>query len=101
MNHKAIGQYEVSEMGIERIIDVSENGVYISELIIPKEIIVEAYKRFIKEDSPQGEWIYKQYGGYPEQGDWYCSECDTEYNYGRGKAKFCPNCGAKMRKEQE
>lgn len=53
------------------------------------------------EDKPQGEWIYKQYGGYSEQGDWYCSECGFKYNYGQGKAKYCPNCGCRMVEPQE
>ena len=43
---------------------------------------------------PQGEWIEK----YCELFRYYCSIC------GRGadiKGRFCPNCGASMRKEGE
>lgn len=43
-----------------------------------------------------GHWIYKQYGGYPEQGDWYCSKCDYKFNFGHGYAEYCPKCGCKM-----
>lgn len=45
-----------------------------------------------------GHWIYKQYGSYPEQGDYHCSECDGIDN--RIPA-YCPNCGTKMVDPQE
>lgn len=48
--------------------------------------------------SKMGRWIYKQYGDYPEQGDYHCSECDGIDN--RIPA-YCPNCGAKMDEPQE
>lgn len=44
----------------------------------------------------KGHWVYKIYGGFHEQGNWYCSHCDYQYNYGNGHAKFCPKCGCKM-----
>lgn len=43
-----------------------------------------------------GHWIYKIYGGFHEQGDWYCSHCDYQFNYGNGHAKHCPECGYEM-----
>lgn len=43
-----------------------------------------------------GHWIYKIYGGFHEQGNWYCSHCDYQFNYGDGHAKFCPECGYEM-----
>ena len=43
-----------------------------------------------------GHWIYKIHGGFHEQGDWYCSHCDYQFNYGNGHAEFCPKCGHKM-----
>lgn len=43
-----------------------------------------------------GHWVYKIYGGFHEQGDWYCSHCDYRYNYGEGHAKYCPECGYEM-----
>ena len=41
-------------------------------------------------------WVYKIYGGFHEQGDWYCSHCDYQFNYGNGHAKHCPECGYEM-----
>ena len=46
-------------------------------------------------------WVYKIYGGFHEQGDWYCSHCDYQYNYGKGHAKFCPECGYEMSEPSE
>ena len=43
-----------------------------------------------------GHWVYKIYGGFHEQGDWYCSHCDYQFNYGNGHAKHCPECGYEM-----
>ena len=43
-----------------------------------------------------GNWVYKIYGGFHEQGDWYCSHCDYQFNYGNGHAEYCPKCGFKM-----
>lgn len=41
-------------------------------------------------------WVYKIYGGFHEQGDWYCSHCDYQFNYRNGHAKYCPECGYEM-----
>lgn len=43
-----------------------------------------------------GHWIYRIYGEFHEQGDWYCSKCDYPFNYGYGHAEYCPKCGCKM-----
>ena len=43
------GQILVSERGIEKIIQPTKMG-YISELILPKEVFVEAYKKYIEEE---------------------------------------------------
>ena len=43
-----------------------------------------------------GHWVYKIYGGFHEQGDWYCSKCDYPFNYGYGHAEYCPKCGCEM-----
>ena len=42
---------------------------------------------------PHGKWIICSDGYYP-----YCSECKEEPK-GGNMTKFCPNCGAKMDKE--
>lgn len=59
----------------------------------------EAYRMGIKvlEQEPKtGRWVYRIYGGFHEQGDWYCSHCDYQFNYGNGHAKYCPECGYEM-----
>lgn len=43
-----------------------------------------------------GHWIYKQYDGYQECGDYHCSECDKIDN--RTPA-YCPHCGCAMVEE--
>lgn len=40
---------------------------------------------------PKGKWISLE----PEIGLYGCSEC--EYKIIRGKANYCPNCGARMK----
>ena len=45
-----------------------------------------------------GHWIYKQYDGYPECGNWHCSECDEIDNR---TSAYCPNCGTKMESEDK
>lgn len=70
--------------------------------IIGADYMLQRFLDVLKTElEPQGEWIYKQYGGYSEQGDWCCSECGFKYNYGQGKAKYCPNCGCRMVEPQE
>ena len=46
-----------------------------------------------------GEWIHpREYGlNLPEH---YCSECRA-WEYSDVESKFCPNCGAKMDKDNE
>lgn len=49
---------------------------------------------------PRAEWIYVQYDGNPEIGNYHCSNCrwikpkDVEMDY-------CGNCGADMHKRKE
>lgn len=45
---KKHGDYEISSRGIERIIKVDDGG-YTTELIMPKEIFIKAYKKWILE----------------------------------------------------
>ena len=60
----------------------------------------EHYVEYIKNLSPAqpktGHWIYRIYGEFHEQGDWYCSKCDYPFNYGYGHAEYCPKCGCEM-----
>ena len=50
MMHRAIGGIEVTDKGIERVIDVGDYGTYTTELILPKEAFIEAYQKYIKTD---------------------------------------------------
>ena len=45
-----------------------------------------------------GHWIYKRYGGYPEQGNYHCSECDKIDNR---IPTYCPHCWCAMIDSQE
>ena len=52
-------------------------------------------------DRPTGEWIEKIIKGDSvwTQHRYYCSVCGGWNTY--GKSDYCPNCGAKMRGEEE
>ena len=57
----------------------------------------------IQPERAKGEWIntnpeYKN-GFY--NNSYYCSECHDYYTTSPYEMKFCPNCGADMRGEQE
>jgi len=88
------------------------------ELLIPvceindkeqlNELVEKAKQEVLASIRPQGEWIYtdkedkeKGYGGY-------CSVCKCDMPIGMNdwkqeyyESKFCPNCGAYMRGEEE
>lgn len=49
-NNKNVGDFEVTDSGIARIIKLEDYGGYISEIIIPKEAFVEAYNKYICEE---------------------------------------------------
>lgn len=42
-------QYEVTELGIEQVIRTNDDGTYFSKVLLPKEIIVEAFDKYIIE----------------------------------------------------
>ena len=46
----------------------------------------------------EGEWIWTENGEADCEKYWVCSVC-KEHEF--VKTKYCPNCGAKMRKEGE
>lgn len=52
-------------------------------------------------DRPTGEWVKRQIIGYVSFA--YCSECGEPIIHGRTSPlwSYCPNCGAKMRGEEE
>ena len=47
MKEYEIGEIIATNRGIERVIDVGDRGLCTSELIIPKEIFIECYKKWI------------------------------------------------------
>jgi hypothetical protein len=67
--------------------------------------LLNALKGYRKVES--GEWIAKPQEFYIDTTDWMCSVCKEEFSpidmvqdeFFR-MMKFCPNCGADMRKEQ-
>ena len=52
----------------------------------------EATQQLIR---PTGEWVYNQYNGNANIGNWHCSNCGE---ISCCKGNFCPDCGAKMQK---
>ena len=79
----------------DNFIDPEDAGLTIKgEYWLAREVLA-----IIEGTEPKtGQWIYKQYGGYPEQGNYHCSECDKIDNH---IPTYCPNCGAKMVEPQE
>ena len=45
------------------------------------------------------KWIFYSKASIGGHNVWMCSECDTSYNYVECM-NYCPNCGAKMDKEE-
>ena len=68
---------------------------------------VEALKmaiRALQNERPQGEWIYNQYDGNPNIGNWHCSECRhivTGMYISKPEDNFCSYCGADMRGDND
>ena len=51
-----------------------------------------------------GEWIWVQYDSNPELGNFHCSECNfipACFNLARKHLNFCPNCGCRMKGEED
>lgn len=56
-----LGDFIVREKGIYRITKVDDYAGYTSELILPKDIFIGAYNKYIKGDvDTQDEWIKKE-----------------------------------------
>ena len=45
--------FEVTERGIEQIVRSYGNGSYFTRVVIPKEVFIEAYEKFIKEQQDE------------------------------------------------
>lgn len=70
---------------------------------------------YIKEHPNMGElmkeWIEQIPGGQPKTGRWehdgghfanrwICSQCGYKFYFEKSEAKYCPNCGTKMKSEE-
>lgn len=42
-------RYEVTDFGIEKVIKENDDGTYVSKIVLPKEIIIEAFHKYINE----------------------------------------------------
>lgn len=53
MEQVKIGQVIVDDYGISKVIKLDDWGGYIEELIIPKEVFIEAFQKYIKAESEE------------------------------------------------
>lgn len=42
-----VGQYKVTDVGIEKVVNVEDFGCYTATIVIPKEVFIEAYEKYI------------------------------------------------------
>ena len=47
-------QYEVTDLGIEKVIKMDPDGTYISKVVIPKDIFIAAYEKYIIKEQHRG-----------------------------------------------
>ena len=107
-----IDGFAILEDGKLLIVDDSGHYVYCDS---------ERFKVVLEDESPHGEWIWKKDEDALRTYDLLCSECgyktftcenydnlkqakkdvDDRIREGKTLFPFCPNCGAKMRKEGE
>ena len=59
MRIRQVGEYEVSDKGVELVVNVGDYGTYTTQMVLPKEIFIECYNKWIKEHTPGQEqrWI--------------------------------------------
>ena len=66
------------------------------------DLIIAWNNRASTEVCKKGKWIGTEYDGYadgnPVYDEWACSECGCTFEDEEPTYKFCPNCGADMRK---
>ena len=51
MSEVKIGQFIVDNYGICKVIEIGDFGGYTVEQIIPKEVFIEAFEKYIKAES--------------------------------------------------
>lgn len=86
---KKIGDFEVSDNGIERVAKLEDFGGYTTELIMPKKIFVEAYTKYIRA-------LEDDYYQMPKLKPLFCDSCGIAEMYPRFKQRYCRYCGAKF-----
>ena len=52
---KTIGDFSITERGIEKIVDADDDGTLASKLIISKEAFIEAYNKWIAKGNEDNE----------------------------------------------
>ena len=57
MSEVKIGQVIVDRYGISKVVKLDGWGGYTTEQIIPKEVFIEAYNKYIKAESEEGKWF--------------------------------------------
>ena len=90
---------DFDEMGFAPTTTVSDPDAY---AIAWRNKLTEALQGYRKQT--EGEWIDKPTGAYRRMQSW-CSACGKHSGIGGIESNrhkpYCPNCGAKMRKEDE
>ena len=86
-----------------RPIDADALIEFCAERWIPLNIDAVNMQPTIQPEQYEGHWILYD-KRFPWSKDYKCSECGNYINLsgingGRGDAKYCPNCGAKMKGE--
>ena len=56
MEQVKIGQFIVDSYGISKVVKLDDWGGYTAEQIIPKEVFIEAFQKYIKEEGEDGKW---------------------------------------------
>jgi len=57
MNEVKMGQVIVDSYGISKVVKLDGFGGYTAEQIIPKEVFIKAYNKYIKAESEEGKWF--------------------------------------------
>lgn len=65
------------------------------------EDCLEIIENFPSTEPKTGKWVDRSDGGRILNPWWESCECDQCGDYGSGAWNFCPNCGAKMKGEEE
>ena len=81
-----------------KILDNYHNGYFgykIDDVIVAHKKAIEA----LKNERPNGKWVYERPNGKTYSDFVYCSECQKPNGF--YKTNYCPNCGSDMRGETD